>query len=480
MSDIFAKRNQIFWYNFANYTSYFLVLISIVYLYEINIEIVGKIKYVESIALALFPFLSLGLSQAFVNFLPILEDYHAKTLYGNSLVLVFFITVVIAIVLNSVNYFYPISNFNYIIYGVIISSALSFLEIMKSRSITLGKVIVPVLFEKIAPKFFMIIVLLFFGKFTYENNSFLAYYSIMYFAIILFLFSYLNKFSKARFSLKPEYLFENFNKKDLYKYMFFSVLASSLSFLAFKLEGLIIPYFFSMKINGLFSIALFVSSFVTLPAGGVFALNSPVVSDMVKNNNFVELNVKYKEVAKLIFYKSFIILSIIFCVLPEIFAYIYNNNSDYIDLIPIIRVLCIGSIVSVATGFNNEIIIFSKYHKYNYIFTFLLVVINLSLFYYFLKFTNFGLLGIAYAISISIILFNLLKLHFIKVKFDLNPFDKKYLILILLMSIVFAIAYFLPSTNFLLVDILLKFAIIFGLNLSIVRFIKLIDRSKIL
>ena len=149
MSDISNKKKQIFWYNFANYTSYFLVLVSIVYLYEINIEIVGKIKYVESIALALFPFLSLGLSQAFVNFLPILEDYHAKTLYGNSLVLVFFITVVIAIVLNSVNYFYPISNFNYIIYGVIISSALSFLEIMKSRSITLGKVIVPVLFEKI-------------------------------------------------------------------------------------------------------------------------------------------------------------------------------------------------------------------------------------------------------------------------------------------------------------------------------------------
>ena len=114
MSDISNKKKQIFWYDFANYTSYFLVLVSIVYLYEINIEIVGKIKYVESIALALFPFLSLGLSQAFVNFLPILEDYHAKTLYGNSLVLVFFITVVIAIVLNSVNYFGVSDNYIYL------------------------------------------------------------------------------------------------------------------------------------------------------------------------------------------------------------------------------------------------------------------------------------------------------------------------------------------------------------------------------
>ena len=45
MSDISNKKKQIFWYNFANYTSYFLVLVSIVYLYEINIEIVGKIMY---------------------------------------------------------------------------------------------------------------------------------------------------------------------------------------------------------------------------------------------------------------------------------------------------------------------------------------------------------------------------------------------------------------------------------------------------
>ncbi len=480
MSDIFAKRNQIFWYNFANYTSYFLVLISIVYLYEINIEIVGKIKYVESIAVALFPFVSLGLSQAFINFLPIIEDYHAKTFYGNSLFLVFIITFFAEIVLNIIQFFYPISNFNYILYGVIISSALSFLEIMKSRSITLGRVTVPVLFEKIAPKVFMIIILLFFGKFAYENNSFLALYSLMYFVMLLFLFFYLNTFSKARFSSKEEYLFENFEKKDLYKYMFFSVLASSLSFLAFKLEGLIIPYFFSMKTNGLFGIALFLSSFVALPAGSIFALNSPLVAEMMTNNNFTALNVKYKEVAKLIFYKSFIILTLVFCVLPDVFAHIFHNNSDYVALIPIIRVLSIGTIVGVATGFNNEIIVFSKYHKYNYIFTFLLVVINLSLFYYFLTFTNFGLLGIAYAISFSLILFNVIKLFFIKLKFNLTPFDKKYLFLMLLMSAVFAMVYFLPSTNFLLLDIGIKLAITFGLNVSIVRFIKLIDRSKVL
>ncbi|MBC7641145.1 MAG: lipopolysaccharide biosynthesis protein [Flavobacterium sp.] len=473
------RKKQIFWYNFANYTSYTIVVFSIAYLYNINIEIVGKIKYVESIATALLPFLSLGLSQTFLNFIPILNGYNAKNLYGISVALVFSISFVALQFITIFNFYFPISSFNFIVFGIVISSAMSFLELMKSLAITTNRISKLVLFEKIAPKIFMIFILLFFGKLTYDNNSFLTYYCIMYFVVVIYLLAYLNKFKVPKFLFKTEYLFIYFKKSDLLKYMFYSVLASSLSFLAFKLEGLIIPYFFSMKTNGLFSVALFISGFVTLPAGSVFALNAPLVSDMIKNNEFAELNQKYKEVAKLIFYKSFVIMTIIYCVLPQFFEYAYNNKADYLNLIPIIKILCLGSLISVATGFNNEIIIYSKFYKYNYLFTFLLVIINLGMFYYFLNYTNLGLVGVGCAISISIILFNLIKLIFIKIKFNLNPFDKKYLVLIILMSIVFLFASFCPTTNILFLDIFLKLGIIFGFNLLIVRNIKLIDRTKI-
>ena len=251
MSTISRRKKQIFWYNFANYTSYTIVVFSIAYLYSINIEIVGKIKYVESIATALLPFLSLGLSQTFLNFFPILNGYNAKNLYGISVALAFSISLFSLLIVNIIHYYNPIIGFNYIVYGILISSALSFLEIMKSLSITSNRISKLVLFEKIAPKIFMIIILLIFGKLAYNNNSFLTYYCLMYFAVIIYLLAYLNHFKIPKFLFKTEYLFIYFKKSDLLKYMFFSVLASSLSFLAFKLEGLVIPYFFSMKINGL-------------------------------------------------------------------------------------------------------------------------------------------------------------------------------------------------------------------------------------
>ena len=474
------KKKQIFWYNFANYAGYTIVVFSIAFLYHINIEIVGKIKYVESIAAALLPFLSLGLSQTFLNFFPILNGYNAKNLFGASVALVFCMSIFSIILTCFINYCYPISGFRYLVFGIIIASALSFLELMKSVSVTNNRVTKLVLFEKISPKIFMVFILIFFGKLTYDNNSFLIYYCLMYFSIIIYLLAYLNNFKIPKFLFKSEYLFIYFKKSDLFKYMMFSILGSSLTFLAFKLDGIVIPYFFSMKSNGLFAIALFISGSVALPAGSIFAINAPLVSDLIKNKKFKKLNKKYKETAKLIFYKSFVILTIIYCALPDFFKYYYNNNTDYLSLIPIIKVLCIGSLIGVASGFNNEIIIYSKLYKFNYLFTFLLVIVNIVLLYYFLNHTKLGLLGVAFAISISIILFNFTKLIFIKFRFNLNPFDKKYLILILLMSIVFLIAYFLPSTNVLLLDITIKLALIFGLNLSIVRLIKLIDRTKIL
>ncbi len=441
---------------------------------------VGKIKYVESIASLLMPFLTLGLSQAFVNFLPILEDYHGKTLYGVSLGLVFFISSAAVVLLIIVNLFIPISQFNYIFYGLIISFSLSFLEIMKSRAITIDKVTVPVLFEKISPKIFLIILLVVFGKLTIDNQVFLKYYSLFYVIVVLYIFSYLNKFSRPRFSLKTEHLFENFNKKDLLNYMFFSILASSMSFAAFKLDGIIIPIYLSMKANGLFAIALLISNIVALPAGAIFALNSANVSYLIKNEDFEKLNSIYKEVAKIIFYKCFIVLSIIICVIPPIIYHFYGTNADYIGLIPLIQVLGIGSLFSVATGFNNEIIIFSKYYKYNYLFTAILVVINISLFYYFLTFTDLKLLGIAIAISTSTILFNTMKLIFIKIKLNLLPIDKNYIALILLMSLVLVFACLLPSTNNLAINCSLKILLIFGLNFLVKKFLKLNSASKIL
>jgi O-antigen/teichoic acid export membrane protein len=132
-----------------------------------------------------------------------------------------------------------------------------------------------------------------------------------------------------------------------------------------------------------------------------------------------------------------------------------------------------------ATGLNNEIINYSKYFKYNYLFTLILVFVNLGLLWYFLTELNFGLEGVAYAISISIIIFNLIKVFFIYYKLNLNLLDKNYILLIAKMLAVFTVIYFIPFTSNILLNIVLKTILFYSTNILCVNHLKIVNVDKI-
>ena len=134
---------------------------------------------------------------------------------------------------------------------------------------------------------------------------------------------------------------------------------------------------------------------------------------------------------------------------------------------------------NMATGLNNEIINYSKYFKYNYLFTLILVFVNLGLLWYFLTELNFGLEGVAYAISISIIIFNLIKVFFIYYKLNLNLLDKNYILLIAKMLAVFTVIYFIPFTSNILLNIVLKTILFYSTNILCVNHLKIVNVDKI-
>ena len=84
--------------------------------------------------------------------------------------------------------------------------------------------------------------------------------------------------------------------------------------------------------------------------------------------------------------------------------------------------------------FNSEIISYSQYYRFNIISVLILVVLNVSLNWYFLTQTEIGILGVAIASFIAMTLFNLAKLIFIYKKFGILPFDKSYAKLIFVLN----------------------------------------------
>ena len=109
-----------------------------------------------------------------------------------------------------------------------------------------------------------------------------------------------------------------------------------------------------------------------------------------------------------------------------------------------------------------------------------MVFVNLGMFYYFLNYTDLKLVGIAIAVSSSIIIFNLLKMLFVYSKFKMLPVDIKYFFLFLFMSIILILVYIIPSSKILFVDVAIKVFLIIGLNYLMRRLTRFIKMKKVI
>lgn len=427
----FKERSQVYWYNLANAISYILILLSIVFVYPIDLDFLGRIRYVESIGHFLFPILSFGLAQAFVNFTPLLESYHIKTFFGNSILMVLMTTLIAFGLVYAIHLYYPLSNFYLLSMAILMGMGLAYIEIFKSKALFLNKVNLPVYLEKLVPKLALILIFFYIYKETNGNHDALVLaYVLVFILVSILMLVYILHYTAPRFSLSELYFFENFSKSQLIKYSSYSLIGSIGSYLAFRIDGFLIPQYLTMEHNGLYSMASLLAGAIIIPSTGIVALNINSISSLIYKNDFHELGQLYLTSAKKAFYYCSFVFILIWIILPFITSYHALSYSQIPHFEYTVLVLGVGMLINISTGFNTEIITYSKYIKYNIIFIVLLSVFNVVLTIWFLRYTSWGILGVAISTSISLILYNVLKLVFIKIKFNLWPFDSRYFLMI--------------------------------------------------
>jgi len=194
----------------------------------------------------------------------------------------------------------------------------------------------------------------------------------------------------------------------------------------------------------------------------MFALYAPIISNYLKSGNFKDLDIKYKEIARLLFFIGALLYSCIFLGIEDLFR-LLPAYEKLKDTIPVITVLGFSVLINMATGFNGEIITYSKYYRFNLVAILVLILINVSLNLYFIYYTDFGIMGVAYASFIAMTLFNISKLLFIYKKFGLLPFDKSFAKMGLLFALSCAVIYHLPNSHSYLINLVYKT----GLSLTV-------------
>lgn len=468
-----------FLYTLINYIGTVIGIISVLFIYPHDKEFLGTVRYIDNISQLLYPVMVLGASHALIKFYPALTEGHQKKLFNYSLLSITFISGVILLGIPVFAYLSGYENAVFLYFAFPVAVSLAFVDLFKKQAQDLQKIAIPTLYEKIIPKIVLpVLFLLLLGQVLEVYPSLYLYVGgyVLVFALTAI---YLFKRFKPGFNYRFKTLFGEISRKDYFRYSLYAFAGSLGSLLAFRIDGILIPELISLEANGTFSIGVTLASTLQIPAMGMFAIYAPLVSGYLKNNDFKQLNVKYKEVARLLFFIGALLYSCIFIGIEDLFS-LLPTGADLQPSVPIILILGFSVLINMATGFNTEIITYSKYYRFNMITILLLIAVNITLNLLFIYKTDLGIIGVAYASFISMGLFNLSKLLFIYKKFGLLPFDAAFIKLAVIFILSCTGVYLLPDAASGLVTLIYKTGLSLLLNILLIYRLKLVYQLNVL
>lgn len=466
-------HKQAFWFTIINYLGTAIGIVATIFIYPYDKDFLGKIGYIDSIAQMLFPVMVFGGGQALIHFYPSLTDTSKAKLFAYSIRTLLVIGLILAMILFTGQYITDWEKYTYLFYAFPLAVVMGGIELFKRQAANLQKIAVPTVYEKIIPKIVLpCLFVLLLGGYINEQLG-LTIFVIAFFLLLLLTAVYVLKQFSVPFTTNFKPLFKEIEKKSYYHYAFYAFLGSLGSFLAFRLDGVMIPMFLEFDDNGSYKIAVNLASAIAIPATGLFTIFAPQVSALVKQNDMATLKVKYVETAKLLFFIGAVLVGAVVVGVDALFQ-LLPSGEKLMASVPVIYVLAANILFNMGTGFNSEIISYSKYYKFNIVSVLCLVLVNIMLNLYFLTQTSLGIVGVAYASLIAMTLFNLIKLLFINKKFGILPFNKEYVLLIVVMSVIFVGVLLLPSIADLWIELIVKVGLVILLSLSVVYKLKLV------
>ncbi|GEL11907.1 Membrane protein involved in the export of O-antigen and teichoic acid [Flavobacterium glycines] len=468
-----ADHRQAFFFTLINYVGILIGIFSTLFVYPKNKEMLGVFRYVESLAQVLFPIMLLGVSQVLIKFGPKLNSHQEKQLFNYSVLSILFMSLLVLIAVGGFSLFSVFKHLDYVYLAFSMGFFLAFIDLFKKQATIIQKISVPTFFDNIVPKLALPAIFILVLNNCVSSGGSLLLYTVSYGLIALFVAIYLFYYFKPEFRFDFKSLFMQIDKKEMYRFSLFAFAGSLGSVFAFRIDAIMIPKFISMEANGSFSIGVTLASALAIPATGIFTLYAPIISNFIKNNMMEELNVKYKEISKLLFFIGALLYSCIFLGIENLFL-LLPTHENLMASVSVILILGFNVLVNMGTGFNSEIITYSKYYRFNLIAIIVLVILNVSLNILFIKVFHLGIEGVAFASLIAMVLFNLSKLIFIYQKFKLFPFDKSYLKLVVVFTGVLLFCYFLPNLENNWFNLIYKTGLSMLLNLGIIYKLNLV------
>ncbi len=275
-------------------------------------------------------------------------------------------------------------------------------------------------------------------------------------------YAYRLRFPKLDFKFPSE-------TRNIVIYSILIILGGSAAVILLEIDKVMINQFKTLENVAYYGVAIYIATVVIVPSRAMHQITYPLTAELLNKGNLLELDVLYKKTSLTLFIASGLLFLLIVLNLNDLYALL---PKAYAQGFYIVFLIGLAKVFDSALGNINSILFNSEYYK-----TILLFGVCLALLTVLLNLWLIPLLGIegaALASFVSIFLFNLLKMVFVKLKFGLLPFTKQSFVVVgvlLFLGILFwnVPFQFQPILNIILKSMLLTLvylAILYRLKVS--------------
>ncbi|MHA7128261.1 lipopolysaccharide biosynthesis protein [Algoriphagus namhaensis] len=208
-------------------------------------------------------------------------------------------------------------------------------------------------------------------------------------------------------------------KSSFVKFSLVTFLGTAASTLIMKIDSIMVTSMISLEANAVYTIAFSMALVIELPRRAISQVVMPVIADHFAKKEHAPIDVLYKQVAKRQFYVCLLLFLLVVTNLDSIYHFV-PNREIYEAGRNVVILIGLGKLIDVAFSANSEILVFSKYYRFNLFLT--VIMSGLIILFNYLLIPIYGIEGAAGASVIVILLFNLMKFGFLKHRLGFNPF----------------------------------------------------------
>ncbi|MDF2158225.1 polysaccharide biosynthesis C-terminal domain-containing protein [Algoriphagus sp. CAU 1675] len=425
------------------------------YPYALEASELGTFRTIQDLALLFVPFAQLGLGHGITRFFPKLKQGQSAFLSFSLL-----LATIGFLLISSLFWIFKsqlvdlfAANSPEVIHYLWIVLFITFLalanSILDAYSRSFLKVAIPTFIREV---FLRLLTSILMGIYLFKWISFEQLMSgliALYGIPLVGMLAYLIWLRVLKFDFRWNSFPEGF-RSSFIRFSLITFLATAASTLIMKIDSIMVSSMVSLEANAIYTIAFSMALVIEMPRRAISQVVMPVVADHFTQGKLEEINALYKQVSRRQLYVCLLLFIGIWVNIDSIYHFI-PNREIYESGKWVVFLIGIGKLFDVAFSINSEILVFSKYYRFN-----LLATVGMSLMIILLNYwliPIYGIEGAALASALVMFLFNLVKFLYLKIRLSFSPFDWTTTRILFLGAIALLLPELLPTMENHLLDL---------------------------